>query len=134
MRAHACALDATTWRESRAARQHRQVLKLVADHLTELESLNEEHNGHEFSDIHSVKRDNVSAELRRVHPPRSVLWVRRHICTVTGLTPATSARGLGSPLPHLHRDWGSRLPHLCRDCAHRAERQPSASHGENFDE
>ena len=29
-----------------------------------------------------------------------------HICTRTGLTPATSAPGLGSPLPHLHRDRG----------------------------
>ena len=28
-----------------------------------------------------------------------------HVCTGTGLTPATSAPGLGSPLPHLHRDW-----------------------------
>ena len=31
-----------------------------------------------------------------------------HICTGTGLTPPTSAPGLGSPLPHLHRDWGHR--------------------------
>ena len=30
------------------------------------------------------------------------------ICTETGLTPATSAPGLGSPLPHLHRDWARR--------------------------
>jgi hypothetical protein len=28
---------------------------------------------------------------------------------------ATSAPGLGPPLPHLHRDWGSPLPHLHRD-------------------
>ena len=30
-----------------------------------------------------------------------------HICTGTGLTPATTAPGPGSPLllPHLHRDW-----------------------------
>ncbi len=28
-----------------------------------------------------------------------------HICTGTGLTPPTFAPGLGSPLPHLHRDW-----------------------------
>ena len=27
-----------------------------------------------------------------------------HICAGTGLIPATSAPGLGSPLPHLHRD------------------------------
>ena len=29
-------------------------------------------------------------------------------CAGTGLTAATSAPGLGSPLPHLHQDWGSR--------------------------
>ena len=35
-----------------------------------------------------------------------------HICTGTGLTPATSAPGLGSPLPHLHWDWA----HPCHIC------------------
>ena len=45
------------------------------------------------------------------------------------LTAATSAPGLGSPRPHLHRDWahrghictgtGSPQPHLRRDWAHR---------------
>ena len=30
---------------------------------------------------------------------------RCHICAGTGLTPATSAPGLGSPLPRLHRNW-----------------------------
>ena len=33
-----------------------------------------------------------------------VLWATLHICAGTGLTPATSAPGLGSRLPHLHRD------------------------------
>jgi hypothetical protein len=28
-----------------------------------------------------------------------------HLCARTGLTPATSAPELGSPLPHRHRDW-----------------------------
>ena len=37
-----------------------------------------------------------------------------HICAGTGLTPATSAPGLGSPLPHLRRD---RASHLHEDCA-----------------
>ena len=38
----------------------------------------------------------------------------RHICTGTWPTPATSAPGLGSPLPHLHRDWA--LPcHICTE-------------------
>jgi hypothetical protein len=31
-----------------------------------------------------------------------------HICAGTGPTAATSAPGLGSPLPHLHRDWADR--------------------------
>ena len=52
--------------------------------------------------------------------------VRSHICSWTGLTPSTSAPGLGSPHPHLHRDWAHpshicsgtgliSLPHLRRD-------------------
>jgi hypothetical protein len=40
-----------------------------------------------------------------------------HICTGTGLPPLTSAPGLGSSSPHLHRDWGSSLPHLHLDWA-----------------
>ena len=37
-----------------------------------------------------------------------------HICIKTGtrLTPAASAAGLGSPLPHLHRDW-AHPSHIC---------------------
>ena len=35
-----------------------------------------------------------------------------HICTGTGLTPATCAPELGSPLPHLDRDW-ARPCHIC---------------------
>ena len=35
-----------------------------------------------------------------------------HICTETGLAPATSAPGVGPPLPHLHRDWA----HPCHIC------------------
>ena len=35
------------------------------------------------------------------------------ICAGTGLTPATSAPELGSPLPHLRRDWA----HPCHICA-----------------
>jgi hypothetical protein len=34
------------------------------------------------------------------------------ICAGTGLNPATSAPGLGSPLSHLHRDW-ARPCHIC---------------------
>ena len=41
-----------------------------------------------------------------------------HICPGTGRTTATSALGLGSPCPHLHRDWAHRCPH--RDWAHPA--------------
>ena len=36
-----------------------------------------------------------------------------HIGTGTALAAATSAPGLGSPLPHLHQDWA----HRCRICA-----------------
>jgi hypothetical protein len=39
--------------------------------------------------------------------------------TELGSPPATSAPGLDSPLPHLHRDWTHPLPHLHRDWAHR---------------
>ncbi len=35
-----------------------------------------------------------------------------HICAGTGRTLATSALGVGSPLPHLHRDWA----HPCHIC------------------
>ena len=34
------------------------------------------------------------------------------ICAETGRTPATSAPGLGAPLPHLRRNWAQQLPHL----------------------
>ncbi len=37
---------------------------------------------------------------------------RCHICTATGLAPVTSARGLRSRLPHLHRD----SAHACHIC------------------
>jgi hypothetical protein len=40
----------------------------------------------------------------------------RHTCAGTGLTPATSAPGLGSPLPHLRRDWVHRC-HICMGTA-----------------
>ncbi len=35
-----------------------------------------------------------------------------HICSRTGLTPATSAPGPGSPRPHLQQNWARPLPHL----------------------
>jgi hypothetical protein len=38
---------------------------------------------------------------------------RAHVCTGTALTPATSAPGLRSPLPHLRRD----CAHPCHICA-----------------
>ena len=38
---------------------------------------------------------------------------RRHFCIGTRATPATSAPGLGSPRPHLRRDWA----HPCHICA-----------------
>ncbi len=45
---------------------------------------------------HSPQASRLS-HLRRAHPC--------HICTGTGLATTTSAPGLGSSLPHLHRDW-----------------------------
>ncbi len=41
-----------------------------------------------------------------------------HLCTGTGLTPTTSAAGLGSPLPYLHGDsphLPPQVPPLCYD-------------------
>ena len=52
--------------------------------------------------------------------PGSVLCragVERANAPPAGLTPPTSAAGLGSPLPHLHRDWARPLPHLRPDWA-----------------
>ena len=39
------------------------------------------------------------------HLRRDFALTRCHTSAGTGFTPATSARGLGSPLPHLRRDW-----------------------------
>jgi hypothetical protein len=73
---------------------------------------------------------------RPTAPPTSWNWARRtasaaerglHTCATTGLTPATSAPGLGSPLPHLRRDWAHPCPHLHRDWA-----RPSAIHSSNI--
>ena len=46
-------------------------------------------------------------------------WARPcHICAGTGLTAPTSAPGLGSPLPHLRRDWARVAPTPAADlCA-----------------
>ena len=44
-------------------------------------------------------------------------WVRAG----TGLTPPTSAPGLGSPLPHLRRDWA----HPCNICTGTDRARPS---------
>ena len=35
-----------------------------------------------------------------------------HLCAETGLIPPTSAQGLGSPRPHLRRDW-AHPAHIC---------------------
>ena len=65
-----------------------------------------------------------------------------HICTGTGLAPATSAPGLGSPLPHLHRDSGlpepssttrtaaARVSGPCGRCGEPGEGEsPDGAHG-----
>ena len=63
----------------------------------------------------------ATAPIRlRLHCRRGAGQRRGHICTGTGLTPASSAPGLGSlpprrgpaPWPHLHRDW-ARRSHIC---------------------
>ncbi len=46
------------------------------------------------------------------HLRRDFALTRCHTSAGTGFTPATSPRGLGSPLPHLHRDWA----HPCHIC------------------
>jgi hypothetical protein len=64
--------------------------------------------GRSGASVHDTPRV-VQALSRRLQGPGGAT---RHICTGTGLTPATSAPGLGSPLPHLHRDW-ARPCHIC---------------------
>ena len=58
--------------------------------------------------------------------PASRDWASAHICTGTGLAPATSAPGMGSPLPHLHRDW-ARPFHICAGTRLRTRRRSSRS-------
>ncbi len=63
---------------------------------------------------HSVKA--VIDKMTRIQVSRvtgSLLrdWAHpTHICFWIGLTPATSASGLGSQLPHLRRDWAHPYP------------------------
>ena len=57
---------------------------------------------------------------------RSAAWAHPcHICNKTGLTPPTSAPGLGSPLPHLHRD----LAHRCHICTGTGLAPPTSAAG-----
>ncbi len=69
--------------------------------------------------VHVLYREDqlarIKHNLRATRPLWSHIWNgahRCHICTGTGLTAATSAPGLGSSLPHLHRDWAHRC-HIC---------------------
>ncbi len=48
-----------------------------------------------------------------------------HICAGTGLIAARSVPGLGSPLPHLRRDWA----HPCQICAGTGLTPPTSSLG-----
>ncbi len=61
-----------------------------------------------------------AAAVRSRRAPTTQSWGEKwfrgnpcHICIGTRLTSATSAPGLGSPLPHLRRDWA----HPCHICA-----------------
>jgi hypothetical protein len=69
---------------------------------------------------HRVGRKALKARRRCVrtsgNDPVAYATARNHIRAGTGLIPAASALGLGSTVPHLHRD-GSFLPHLHRDWA-----------------
>jgi hypothetical protein len=65
------------------------------------------------SAAYSARRSITAASLR--HIPQSAKGKRAHpshICTRTGLIPATPARRPGSPLPHLRRDW-AHPAHIC---------------------
>jgi hypothetical protein len=75
--------------------------------------------------IQAVGAHLSSAGTRNRPPARSIpvpqvqsQTCANHICAGTGLTPARSAPGLGSPLPDLHRDWGSPLLPAPRFHAH----------------
>jgi hypothetical protein len=64
--------------------------------------------------ISTLTRLTPAASAPGLGPPLSHRdWAHPcHICTGMGLTPAASAPGWGSPLPHLHRDGAHRA--LCR--------------------
>jgi hypothetical protein len=56
----------------------------------------------------------ISCQLMQNPPQPAALHRARpaHICTGTGSPAAISAPGLGSPRPHLHRDWAHPRQHL----------------------
>jgi hypothetical protein len=59
----------------------------------------------------SGSRPHHSATSARPLPHLRRDWARpTHVCTGTGLTPPTSAPGLGSLRPRLHRDWARASP------------------------
>jgi hypothetical protein len=80
-----------------------------------------------------VKWDRPNARHGSWAPSRSGMrrLCRRHqaiessACTRIGLTPATSAPGLGSPLPHLCRDWA----HPCHICTGSARARSACAAG-----
>ena len=67
-----------------------------------------------------ARRESWGSSLPHLHRDR--LDPPCRICTETRLAPATSAPGLGSPRPHLRRDWahpahirtGTQVPHVPR--------------------
>jgi hypothetical protein len=98
--------------------------------------------GNYYSYVHGIDR----YPTHRHAPPRTACttrWCRTrlircarwdcHICTGTGLAPATSAPGPGSPLlPHLHQDWvflpGRNRPDEC--IAPRGQCKPRLARGD----
>ena len=63
----------------------------------------------------TLDMEEIANAFRRACPSHIFHRDPAHCCTGTGLTPATSAPGLGSPLPHLHRDWARPCAQLRRD-------------------
>jgi hypothetical protein len=59
-----------------------------------------------MSDFSSPDWNAMMLPMEEPFPPvdQLVKEVPCQICARTGLSPATSALGLGSPLPHLHQD------------------------------
>ena len=102
----------TTSRQMAESRWHAKcsVPTIRRCHPRSLRSTNTTQKTQSAAVVASDTREVFGSALLIVRNTMSAVSAR--VCTGTGLTPATSAPGLGSPLPHLRRDW---TPHLRRD-------------------